>query len=603
MKIKGGKYSVNVPYKVIRVLNDTALIQADDGKYALLDLNTKELVLNFDSYELLNQTADTFSFRKLIQKNEKESYTGVTIYDTKCHKLLAQNWALVIDENDFYIISSPQDEKLHLVSEKLKDWREVFNQSFDEVSQLDYKHWSFKNGSLYHLFSPYSKKTFEWNCENIQLVDNHYDGGSPFFVIRKSGKEKLRYEDSKYHFPQKKYDSIQFSPKTIFFQNGDEIEVYSPYLDDILFKRSCQDIHYLTEYLGCEYFTSKKKVLTEDGIEKELWDIFFCWPSSRKEDRFLESVSPYQFENVSYEGEQLISVVQQGKTGIFRPGYGAVEMLPFLCQFKQVGKSIFFLAIQNDNSDSVALYQMFNNKLYQRENDCRVTFNDYFMTIQKDEQSELIDLDTYNCVFYDAINPVIDDFYVVERHGKKGITRGLNLLSSVTYDDIKTKVVANGLWYALKDENNYHIHFQPFDIYEGIDAFSVCSTAHVKDVQFLDDIAYINCDDVSYVMNYNGKTCAKLPKDTPVHEIPSGTGNIAATKYQIGDKIYSQCDGVLFEVPQTVSRLLYVSTYEGENGIVVVNSFDPNEFVDECCALQFTPKDVFEKTLKKLNRK
>lgn len=603
MKIKGGKYSVNVPYKAIRVLNGTALIQADDGKYALLDLNTKELVLSFDSYELLNQTADTFSFRKSIQENGAEAYTGVTIYDTKNQELLAHNWPLVADENDFCIISSAKDKKLHLVSEKLKDWREVFNQSFDEFSQLDYKHWSFKNGNLYHLFSPYSKKTFEWNCENIQLVDNHYDYGEPFFIIRKSGKEKLRYEDSRYHFPQKNYDSIRFSPKTIFFQNGDEFEVYSPYLDDILFKRSCQDIHYLTEYMGCEYFASKKKVLTKDGTEKELWDIFFCWPSSRKEDRFLESVSSYQFENVSCEGEQLFSVVQQGKTGIFRPGYGEIEMLPFLCEFKRVGKSVFFLANQNDNSNSVALYQMFNNKLHLRESNCKVTFNDYFMIIQKDEQSELIDLDTYNCVFYDAINPLVDDFYVVERHGKKGITRGLETLSSITYDDIKTKAVANGVWYALKNENNYHIHFEPYDVYDGVAAFTVFSTSHVNDVQFLDGIAYINCDDASYVMNYNGETCAKLPKDTPVQEIPSSTGNTKDIKYQFGDKTYLLCDGVLFEVPQTVSRPLYVSAYEGENGIVVINSYDEDEFVEKCCDIQKTSPDVFEKTLKKLNRK
>lgn len=584
----------NIPYTIVKRIKNIAIITTDNYKNALINLDTKEILISPKATRFIS----TFEEQEIFHesgKNKEGKY--LTLYDALNEKFIANAWPLIKPLHDFIetdnsaILLNPHTKKFHIFDLSLyRKNQSIFNTPYDDATFL------YQN-SLHTMY--------------IRICSNNHYGLYAY-------NEKPRNESPIFIEPT--YDSItkinhiiilEKDHKKFFYIIGKESQIYGPFdsveynhidnivctsLDDTI---SAYDISLINPLL----FTQKGSSIS--FIKKYYKYYKIGCPSSTiyfvVEDDHKQSIVKVNTENLS----------------VTSPAISEYDHITFKdnCFYLQRDNKIGFLQVhKKDTYDAEETYiDAIHDNAYPVNDKFAITIDNNLYNILIRDNNTYITL-VRNCQSYEFIGDCIkykkDNLYgLVENNnhhygfdsifydGEKFITK-----KNRSYGLIIPKVIAIPEKYISVDSHKYgdkiyiSLEKEPanftFNKVEN-NTLTPLINEPCQSITYFKDFAAIYCPTCVLIFSYQEDKIIKS-FNYPVNISELSTNK--STVYLINNFPYYFYNNTLTKVP-TLVETYDVTSYTYDFGTIIVSSKDNPNYNEIVASIDSLPEDYVNSIL------
>lgn len=598
-------------YQTLMLINNTACIRTTTGKTGLLNIKTGKLIGNLDNYNTIyyDESGQFYTQIKKIEDPTKENWQypeSLRFYDAKEERLLVDGWK-IIELFDLYhnlcAVESPVDGKIHIFDKSL--WRStinIFDNGFDSVKFL------YENGYCVYLTVTINGKTGIY-CKGKGLITpiefDEIEIKSKITIFTKNSKKYFAF-NGEFEKNSIEFDEIKFDKNNsniVYCKLGSTIFTYNTIPQVLILKLDCEDIRFVEisgdNYDGTFFFIFKNN--NKYGIVSAEMSYLNRKIKGQepKENILLSAI----YDNINYD-HGFFCLNKNAKVGVFADaGYKYVCIEPKYDRIENLGKEfyafytgeycdIFRISSPSkplitgckivENLDDGLIFE--KNNLYWLFQPNIREFKYKYSSYEKD-----IVLDNY-----DKIKHLGKGYFELEKNGKKGVNyRGL-IIIPLEYDEIELNFQGHEKAYFLLEKAEKVIELVKKRHSDYIDSeVEVVSNHTFDEIKFFNDIMVLKDKTNCLIYNYDEERLLKvLPVDTEIEQICYDKKIL----YRIDGIFYFYGDG-RFEEAYMENCDLYVTIYESDYGLVVVNSYDKAKHEEKCKLIEDGGKENFDQTL------
>lgn len=590
-------------YKINAVIGEMAVVKDSEGKTALVNLTSDEIVFSFDFYgtRVCYNSGLIIFFTALDSNRKLTDLSKVSIYDAKTNKILCIDCDLEyeISEGDTLVFRSKEDGKLHLFDKRsyvTKNGKDILEIGLDDVSIMSIpdglkgakgkKALKLRCGDKFGMFVENYGLYLKIDCDSIDFVGNA-------LTVLENGKKRILIR-SFGDYLSGHYDTIKADPnhdEILYCEQGDTTFVY--YIDkndnDIIpimrtegskvflsFKKSSSN-----DYRGVYSFIVRKNdgyTVEEVNVSGKRSTLKESTPITNKiykelifkNGKYILSDGPKEedIEEISFLNEQTVMVfLKNGQCYVIEGSLKALED-KFLVKCAQKIDRGYIVTAQNDE---MTLYYKLGNGKVSKYNGANIEWlgGGYYTT--EDKYGKML------CHLGKNI---------IAKSGKSVQIHADN--SDNDFDEAKH------VW-ALKRAWNNTVQLLKFRHHKN-KAASLVGASIYDDVKFYPDFMIVKGVFMN-MYDYNGNLLREFVFDVPITISGHIGGSMEdGTIYTIYDEDYIFENGKLVKI-SAKKETLHIAAYESEYGTVVVNSRQEDEFLKECSKIDALSEEEFERTL------
>lgn len=637
-------------YNIKTLINNTAYIVLPNGETGLLNIRTNQLLGNIDNFTTMYDLQGKLyrQIKTVKATDERGSYKVINLYDALEEKMIADNWEIATSyysDCRFMSLKSPIDGKIHFLDfcayRKNKD---IFNIACDDVKLLytdDDKH--------YFVFTCGTEKgiyyTFGYGTESGYSFMGQYDSIDylpNIIVFTKNGKCNFIYNLSD-ELKQMVDQNINFQNELIF--------------NKIVVDEKNHDIIYCqTENSVDVYHTAKRKCLLhfDENVKLvdskcynsnfgysttgEREDFYFLTSNNSKVGLVKSSINRrddyFTVDTISLLDEEYDDIkIQSGAFSFSKDGkvgFLKINQKPEMNHFieanydkiKELGNGYYVL--YNDGYCDIGLFK--NGKVSTVVEKCQLEgIYDRGLIYRKDKRKKmknkssdskkqvygllLFNRDNFTCydAEFDMATCVNNEYFVLEKKGKKGVVYGNDFIIPLKFKDISIGLGPYHTYFALKNQfNQYSVveHRKYSSSYSCEEKIRPAFHRTFKDVSFFNGIMVLKDSANTHIYSYERDNLKTLSGDVDVvakkvpnqfrasvgdKEFPSSHSNFLTLSdyiYCINGTSYFYTDGVFCEICKdgiiSSNKDCYMTTYEADDCIYQIKTTDKSEHDSFC---------------------
>ena len=592
------------------LINNTALVNSSDNRSGLYNIKTNKLIGMMDNYRTIYNNQDMI----YVQVKEKEDvedigdFRYIRIYDAKEEKMLVDNLRLDKSfDSDYHFCSLvTKDRKRYIFNSILFRNKDINTSFYDDVEILyrnredDYLVVSL-NGKK-GIYSKNRGEITELVYDNIECID----GILIFTMYNRKGFASIE----NYKGVDLCFDDVKVEDGFIYARNKGDISLYNLYDLKLLYTGKCEEIKHIVSYkksyCETEHFFIEKGICKSELFKIDIEYNYFNGKGIPRIDRKV--LLDNYYDSITYNGiDGIFYFKQRDKIGLLQ----------------SIGNSFIFFPAYYDKI--VKLIDDFYG-FYKNGTDC------YIGRIEKKfnpvvRKCEVIDTSNGGIIFkkdnkfgllttcsgkdtvidgYDNIRGLGYGYFELEKDGKKGVYYDGSIIIPLKYkyiefhyhkDDGNDKYACFSL---SSDKKRYKLAFKKHLYYEKSEVeYSPMNglLADYREIKFLPDVILLRNLYGLFICDYKNNILKKFSSNTNVSMLIKNPGCCTQKAlYHIGNEYYFYKDGK-FELALIEERDMYVTAYESEYGVVVVNSFDENEHNRKCEQIENDGDIIFDKKL------
>ena len=607
-------------YQIISKFGNIAEVEFDNGMKCLLNLDTNNIIWNTNESSvstIKDIDGQTFYVKMKKEKTESGNVTKVWVYDVNHQKTIVEDWEMdeenSILERQVYVLKSPQDEKMHcLCLRRYSSNSRLFCQGFDAIEAISNEYLMLQMNNQKQLYYAVTGKFFPYAIDNARAISNYSD-----LIIDWKGTKN--YLSHNMNFIEG-YDRILIDPNKLFIygetKDGTDIlcledGIKIAHVDGYAVKfltRPSNSIYPYNNFLFSFQKNEKSGILS---VMKILALIGHEWEGKILLPPNYDSVTmidDYQDFFRLQDGTKFgLAYFRNRKFCVLEPRYDKIDRL-----------TTNLFACYHDNTCDLI---QFPPNIYKKDNsgervvdNCKVCDVDSEGVIFKDKKGMgLFSIISYNCgqVVFDGckkIQNLGNHFYAIYKNKKAQLYCGNhNSLKEEQFDSISSDPYKNSdsifdrkFFFSFQKNGRQYLG----RYWNRYNRLEIDSTPY-QSISFFPDIIALQDEKETKIVDRSLQELKSFMPDVTITSMPYRQNKKASTIYYVDDIPYQfQCGcGSKFNPVLVKDMDFYAAGYESDSGTVVVNSFDEDEFLEKCKMLDETSPHVFEKTLKKLNKK
>lgn len=552
--------------EVEALINKTALVTSNRGISGLYNTNTKTFIGELDAYK------NYYSKRSNVIWQIKECASGkklIGIYDTLEEKMIIDGWEYIAN-NDYIITRSP-DRKYHLFdSQCFRENNNLLYKPFDEIKSF-YKRYGF----IYFLVIKDGKKgLYASNGVEAHLTSIDYDN----IEVKKDSiiftrNNKKRFENIETNFTSDWYDELtidEINPCFVYCTKGKEISVYDKEKNEIILKVNCDKMQCFSQLDDNKYIF----VTYKDGNFGLVQSTILY--NTDELPQYKTLLEP-KYDSITTTGDKsLFYLKNDEKAGLFKilDDEHNLLMKPSCDNIELIKDDIFaFYKGEHCDIGEINKKPLFKDITIKDERVNGLLLVNRGVIYEKDDKAGLLDLRYGSIYGFDKITRVVNNYYILENSGKKGLWCMGEYVLPVEYDDITVKETSDGsiIYMALKTKNGYKLAWRR----QYIDEEVHMSEETYYNISFFKDIFVLKGNTCQLICNYKGERINACYTNTIIKEIKTDKNN--GYLYYIDGIYYTYMDGKLVEAPMEINKY-YVTTYETDSEVFELITSDEEEY-------------------------
>jgi len=607
-KVSGKTKGVS-SFDISVLINNTALVNSTDNRSGLYNIKTNKLIGMMDNYRTIYNNQDMI-YAQVKEKEDVEDigdFRYIRIYDAKEEKMLIDNLRLDKSfDSDYHFCSLvTKDRKRYIFNSILFRNKDIKTSFYDDVEILyrnredDYLVVSL-NGKK-GIYSKNRGEITELVYDNIECID----GILIFTMYNRKGFASVE----NYKGVDLCFDDVKVEDGFIYVRDRGYISLYNLYDLKLLYTDRCEEIKHVKSHCnwrnaGQHFFV--KREICGYGLIKI--DIDYNYSNGKSATRIDSKVLlDNHYDSITYNGSDGVFYIKQN------------SKIGLLCSLET---SLVFISAYYDK------IVKFNDGFYgfYVGNDC------YISRIEKKFNPvvsicEIVDTSNGGIIFkqynkygllttcsgkdtvmdgYDNIRGLGYGYFELEKDGKKGVYYDGSIIIPLKYkyiefhyhnDDGNDKYVCFSL---SSDKKRYKLAFKKHLYYEKSELeYSPMNglLADYREIKFLPDVILLRNLYGLFICDYKNNILKKFSSNTNVSMLIKNLGCCTQKAlYHIGNEYYFYKDGK-FELALIEERGMYVTAYESEYGVVVVNSFDESDHNRKCEQIENDGDITFDKKL------
>ena len=591
-------------YKIEKVVNNIALVSFEDAR-GLLDLKTGEFVCDLeDSLIVYDFTIGVFIKSRRIDDGSKNGKAIITVYDPFGNKKIVDNTLVTGRVDNKFDVVKANDGKYYIYDiiayERGLNICEV---AFDDIKRVDTKTLVVEKDGKKYIYRAGLGLNIKSKSNDIDIQNN--------VTVFTNDKGKRFMYNAKPNTLSKVYDEIDVQDDHIVlgrYSNGiwDVYNLLGKNIEkSFLFSIDCDELKYACCPYGrigdvASFFIFKdngKYGLITDKVARQV-----------KEPKYYNVASPFaiaipaECDNIYFDNGD-IRIEKDGKCGLYvcrddyvtylEPKYDDIKHL-------DLDKNIYAL-YKDETCDIVKLGEpkrpLVSNCSIKEDSKDGLIF-------KKDDEEGL--LRTGLGYFRKSISLLTglhdvenlgNGYFAMSRNSVRGVSDGDVLILPFEFSNIKAtwhkdSEGRNSLFFAIKRPDTDWALAKK-GVGKHCNEVDFLTNYNSADIDFYPDFVALKKKDDMRIVDYNMKLLGEIPKETDIVIDKDERGDKV---YRVGDDTYSYIDKNLIPLREPS---LYVAAYEGDNGTVVVNSYNKKTYDDRCKKIEELSDEEFERILSK----
>lgn len=504
---------------------------------------------------------------ELNRENKRIQKKTVTIYDEQQNKIIIENWEIVgkfghaqhygyEDEAELLAVKSPVDGKIHLFdSDAYKGDTNIFDMALDDVKLLYkdnhdtylvvtingkkgvYRQHKKPNIASPNLITPIEFKNIK-KFPNIIVYTstNMYTGADQEYFIYDYEKGKVR-KNGKVDLEFGQITLDEKCEDIVYGKKDSRTYVYNTKIQKLLLDEECDDIECLhfgrqsESYSTCcdMYHFAITRNNLKGLLEVKITQLY------EKNGIKKKLLLPTKYDEIEYsDSEYAFYPKRNGMVG--------------LC-IQRYGRNFFVEADYNKVikicKDSYALYCGDRCDIYEFGpesghliKNCQIfNFGTPYHADKKGTPGPYEVISYFVKGYYDNIRYLDDEYYELEKNGKKGVSFRSKEIISPECDTVDAKINTNNYSYFALGKGDFKI----IKRYSRGRELDFMGSQKFEEINFLDDVMTLRTEACLLIYNYQGMLCKKLPASSQVSMIYRDPENFLDKKpiYAIDEEFYS----------------------------------------------------------------
>jgi len=603
-------------YTIIKLINNTALVKAASGKTGLLNVKINELIGDLDNFDNITSDKNQFFIQKKEEKNNTMNKTydccsSLKIYDTREEKIIADGWKIfniLPKHQDCYILKSPIDGKFHIFDSNVyRTDDSIFYHGVDNVELL------YDDIIKTYLSVTINDKKGLYSLANGFITSIEFDEinrDNEIFIFTKNQKKFFTLID-RMDKPSIEFDEITFDKNNrniIYCKKDNTIYVYNIYCGILLFKLDCDDVKFITrsglitlnnrlEYFFIFKINDKMGLISIETFSEN----FRSHNTMVKEALYLGA----QYDDIKYKNG-IFYLKNNNKFGLLTEKYHKFIINPAYDKIDYLAHD-FYAFYTNDNceiskvtselEDVITNCKIVNNYeqciIFKKDN----SYGIIFPRVKHSYTEEDVILNGYDNITYLGHN-----CFELEKDRKKGICYYDDVIIPLEYYNIKShyykeSLFNNLVYFSLENENHGFELAKCIPSYGSNSNIEFVNNHIFEEIKFFDDIMVLKDKTCSLIYDYKENLLKTLPPDSEISMLVKNTNGFDKKVLYCIDGVYYFYKNEKFEKAFMEEFDLYVTAFESDYGIVVVNDKDKEMHDKVCNQIENIEPDKFDKIL------